>query len=107
MKIKLKNGMEVDLHDEDMKSIYKMYKDWNKESEEFDFDEMTEYFKDLHKHAIHKMEMISGKVITDEDSLDIAMEYVAKNGTYHDFVKMLRYMADYNTAYHSLESFKK
>lgn len=32
MKIKLKNGMEVDLHDEDMKNIYAMYKDWNKES---------------------------------------------------------------------------
>ena len=99
MKYKLKNGLEVDLHDEDIAAISKMHKE-----EDFDFSEMEEYFKELHKHAVHKMEMISGKVITDEDSLDIAMEYVAKYGTYHDFVKMLRYMADYNTAYHVLES---
>lgn len=100
MKYKLKSGIEVELHEEDVKNISKLNEDV------FEFDEMEEYFKNLHKHAIHKMEMISGKVITDEDSIDIAMEHVAKYGNYHDFVKMLRYMLDYNTAFHVLESIK-
>ena len=101
MKFKLKNGMEVDLHDEDIKTIGKMAE------EEFDSEKMLKYFEDLHKHAISKMETISEKVITDEDSIDIAAEYVAKNGTYKDFVKFLRYEMDANVSMHSLESFKK
>lgn len=102
MKYKLKNGTEVDLHEEDVKNIVLMNKD-----EEFNSDKMLTYFKDLHKHAISKMETISEKVITDEDSIDIAAEYVAKHGTYKDFVKFIRYEMDANVAYHSLESFKK
>ena len=38
--------------------------------------------------------------------MDLAIEYVAKNGTYMDFVKMLRYARDYDIAYHVLESFE-
>lgn len=106
MKFKLKNGMEVDLHDEDIKTIMNTYKSWQDE-DEFDSDKMLKYFEDLHKHAMSKMETISEKVITDEDSIDIAAEYVAKHGTYKDFVKFLRYEMDANVAYHSLESFKK
>lgn len=97
--------MEVDLHDEDIKTIMNTYKSWQDE-EEFDSDKMLKYFEDLHKHAVSKMEMISEHIITDEDSIDIAMEHVSKHGTYKDFVKMLRYEMDYNTAYHVLESFK-
>lgn len=100
MKYKLKSGMEVDLHDEDIKAISKMH------SEEFDFAEMDEYFKDLHKHAISKMEHISGKVITDEESIDMAMNHVMRFGTYHDFIKMLRYYFDWDLSYHLLESTK-
>lgn len=107
MKFKFKNGMQVDLHEDDMKSIYKMYKDWSKEEDiEFDTSEMTKYFEDLHKHAVGKMEHISQHIITDEDSMDLAIEYVAKNGTYMDFVKMLRYARDYDISVHILESFK-
>lgn len=101
MKYKLKNGLEIDLHEEDIKNISEMH-----EREDFDFEDMEEYFKDLHKHAISKMEMISHKVITDEDSIDMAMEYVAKFGSYNEFAKMLRYMADYNLAFHLLEASK-
>jgi galactokinase/mevalonate kinase-like predicted kinase len=68
--------------------------------------DMENYFKELHKHAISKMEHISNHVITDEDSIDIALAHVAKYGTYHDFVKMLRYEMDANVAYHLLESTK-
>lgn len=100
MKYKTKAGMEIQLHDEDVKKISQMYE------EEFDFEEMQNYFKDLHKHAISKMEHISEHIITDEDSIDIAAEYVAKNGTYKDFVKFLRYAMDHNLAYHLLESTK-
>lgn len=100
MKYKLKSGLEVDLHEEDMKAIAEMYEG------KFDFEEMEEYFKDLHKHAISKMEHISNHVITDEDSIDIALAHVAKYGTYHDFVKMLRYARDYDISYHLLESIK-
>lgn len=100
MKYKLKSGLEVELHQEDIKNISEMYED------EFDFEKMDEYFKELHKHAISKMEYISNHVITDEDSIDIALAYVAKHGTYHDFVKMLRYEMDANVAYHLLESIK-
>ena len=50
--------------------------------------------------------MISEHIITDEDSIDIAVEYVAKYGSYKDFVKMLRYSRDYDISYHILESGK-
>lgn len=100
MKYKLKSGLEVELHEEDMKAIAEMYYD------DFDFEEMEDYFKELHKHAISKMEHISNHVITDEDSIDMALAHVAKYGTYHDFVKMLRYEMDANVAYHLLESTK-
>lgn len=105
MKFKLKNGMEVDLHDEDIKTIMNTYKSWQDE-EEVDFKDMEKYFKDLHKHAISKMETISQMVISDEDSIDLAAEHVAKHGTYMDFVKFIRYELDANTAYHILESVK-
>lgn len=101
MKYKLKNGMQVDLHEEDMKAISAMYAE-----EVFDISEMTKYFEDLHKHAVSKMEHISQHIITDEDSLDLATEYVAKHGTYMDFVKMLRYSRDYDISMHILESVK-
>lgn len=100
MKYKLKNGMEVDLHDEDIMAISKMHGD------DFGFEDMKEYFEELHKHAINKMEMISECIITDEDSIDKAAQYVAKNGTYMDFVKFLRYEMDANVAYHTLQSTK-
>lgn len=70
MKFKLKNGMEVDLHDEDIKTIMNTYKSW--QDEEVDFKDMEKYFKDLHKHAISKMETISQMVISDEDSIGLA-----------------------------------
>jgi hypothetical protein len=102
MKYKTKSGVEVDLTQEDAKEIAALYKISGPEK----FEDMKEYFVDLHKHAVQKMEHISDHIITDEDSIDIAMEYVAKNGTYNDFVKMLRYEMDYNLAYHTLESSK-
>jgi hypothetical protein len=100
MKFKLKNGMEIDLHDEDIKAIGKMA------DEEFDFEEMEEYFKDLHKHAIANLERISEMIITDENSIDLAAVNVMKNGTYMDFAKFMRYSRDYDIAKHLLESVK-
>ena len=101
MKYKTKAGVEIELHEQDIKAISKMYNE-----EEFKFEDMEEYFKDLHKHAISKMEHVSDLIITDEDSIDIAAEYVAKNGTYKDFVKFLRYYFDWDISYHLLESVK-
>jgi hypothetical protein len=100
MKFKLKNGMEVDLHDEDIKAIGKMA------DEEFDFEDMEEYFKDLHKHATSNLERISEMIITDENSIDLAAVNVMKNGTYMDFAKFMRYSRDYDIAKHLLESVK-
>lgn len=34
MKFKLKNGMEVDLHDDDIKTIMNTYKSWQDEDED-------------------------------------------------------------------------
>lgn len=99
MKYKTKAGVEVELHEEDVKAISKMNK-------EFDFEKMEDYFKELHKHAMTKMQHISQHIVTDEDSIDKAAEYVAKFGTYEDFVKFIRYEMDANTAYHLLESVK-
>lgn len=48
MKYKTKAGVEVELHEEDVKAISKMNK-------EFDFEKMEDYFKELHKHAMTKM----------------------------------------------------
>lgn len=100
MKFKLKNGMEIDLHDEDIKAIGKMA------DEEFDFEDMEDYFKDLHKHAISNLERISEMIITDENSIDLAAVNVMKNGTYMDFAKFMRYSRDYDIAKHLLESVK-
>lgn len=60
----------------------------------------------MHTKAIKEMEHISEHIITDEDSIDLAVEYVAKYGSYKDFVKMLRYVRDYDIAYHILQSVK-
>lgn len=103
MKYKTKAGVEVELHEQDMKAISKMY---HEQEGEFEFEEMEEYFKELHKHAMAKMEHISHHIVTDEDSIDKAAGYVAKFGTYEDFVKFLRYEMDANVAYHLLESVK-
>lgn len=99
MKYKTKAGVEVELHEEDVNAISKMNK-------EFDFEKMEDYFKELHKHAMTKMQHISQHIVTDEDSIDKAAEYVGKFGTYEDFVKFLRYARDYDIAYHLLESVK-
>lgn len=99
MKYKTKAGVEVELHEEDVKAISKMNK-------EFDFEKMEDYFKELHKHAMTKMQHISHHIVTDEDSIDKAAEYVAKFGTYEDFVKFLRYARDYDISYHLLNSVK-
>lgn len=98
MKYKLKSGQEIELHDEDVKAISMLSGGV--------FEKMHEYFHDMHKHAVGKLEHISDHIITDEESLDMAMEDVAKNGTYHDFVKMLRYSRDYDISKHVLESIK-
>lgn len=103
MKIKLKNGAEVQLHEQDMEKIYHM---WKEHVAEFDFDDMEKYFKQIHKHAMQKLEMISQTVITDENSIDFAMEKVLKYGTSEDIAKFLRYSSDANLAYHLLESVK-
>lgn len=103
MKIKLKNGTEVQLHDEDMEKIYKM---WKEHVAEFDFDDMEKYFKQIHKHAMQKLEMISEMVLTDENSIDFAMQKVLKHGSSEDIAKFLRYSFDANVAYHLLESVK-
>lgn len=97
MKHKLKNGMEVEITKEDVVEINKLFK-------EEGFDEMKKYYEDLHKHAKHKLEEISEHIITDENDADTALEYVARNGTYKDFVQMLRYMRDYDLSYHILGS---
>ena len=100
MKYKLKSGMEVELHEDDIKAIAEMH------DESFDFEEMEDYFKSLHMHSVSKMEHISGKVITDEESIDMALHHVMRYGTYHDFIKMLRYYMDWDLSYHLLESTK-
>jgi adenylosuccinate lyase len=100
MKYKLKTGQEIELNQEDVKEINKLFN-----FEKLDFEKMQEYYEQLHHHAKAKLEEISEHIIQDEDDIDIAAEYVAKNGTYKDFVKMLRYMRDYDIAYHILQGF--
>ena len=50
MLFKTERGIEVELSEHDINKIMAM-----KGVSKFDFEEMTEYFKDLHKHAIDKM----------------------------------------------------
>lgn len=103
MKFKLKNGSQIQLHDEDMEKIYQM---WKQHDDEFNFDDMEKYFHDIHKHAMQKMQMISDTVLTDENSIDMAMEKVLKYGNAKDIAKFMRYAFDANVAYHLLESVK-
>lgn len=100
MKYKLKSGVEVDLHEDDIKAISEKFK------EEFGFEDMAEYFADLHKHAVSKLEHISEMIITDEESIDKAFLYVMRNGSYYDFIQMLRYYMDWDISNHLLESVK-
>lgn len=103
MQFKTERGIDVELSEHDIKKLMAMK---GVSNGDFDFENMEKYFKDLHKHAIDKMEHISQHIITDEDSIDLAVEYVAKYGSYKDFVKFLRYEMDHNLAYHILESVK-
>jgi hypothetical protein len=50
--------------------------------------------------------MISDTVLTDENSIDMAMEKVLKYGNAKDIAKFMRYAFDANVAYHLLESVK-
>lgn len=74
MKVKLKNGTEVDLHDEDMKMIAEMYKD------QFDAEKLEHYFKDMHKKAHMNLEMISDYTIDTEKDMKDALSKVLKYG---------------------------
>lgn len=105
MKFKLKNGMEVDLHDEDIKTIMNTYKSWQDE-EEFDFEDMEEYFEEMKKKAISKMEHISQHLVSDEESIEKSLLYVMRNGSYYDFIQMLRYYMDWDISNHILASVK-
>ena len=101
MLFKTERGIEIELSDHDVKKII-----GTKNLSGTNFDKMQEYFKKMHAKAIKEMEHISEHIITDEDSIDLAVEYVAKYGSYKDFVKFLRYQMDHNLAYHILESVK-
>lgn len=100
MRYKTERGVDVELTDLDIININRMH------TGKKNFAQMEEYFRNMWKHAIEKMEHISEHIITDEDSIDIALEFVSKNGTYKDFAKFIRYVMDYNLAYHLLESTK-
>ena len=60
MKYKTKSGVEVDLHDEDIKQIHDMYSKGN-----FDPDKLETYFKDMYKKAHMNLEMISEYTIDE------------------------------------------
>lgn len=74
MKVKLKNGVEVDLHEEDMKMISDMYKG------NFDPEKLEQYFKDMHKKAHMNLEMLSEYTIDTEKDLKDALTKVIKYG---------------------------
>ena len=74
MKVKLKNGSEVDLHDEDIKMISEMYK------VNFDPNKLETYFKDMHKKAHMNLEMISDYTIDTEKDMKDALSKVIKYG---------------------------
>lgn len=76
MKIKLKNGTEVDLHDEDIKMIHDMYSKGN-----FDAEKLEHYFKEMHKKAHMNLEMISDYTIDTEKDMKDALTKVIKYGT--------------------------
>ena len=102
MKYKLKSGMQVELHDEDIKGISKL----DSQHQQFSGKDMKQYFQYLHTHAMQKMQHISDHIVTDQNSIDAAAEYVMKFGTFKDFVKFIRYQMDANVAYHVLQSLK-
>lgn len=100
MKYKTKAGVQVQLHEEDIKAINKMAED------EFDFEDMEEYFEEMKKKAISKMEHVSQHLISDEESIDKSFLYVMRHGSYYDFIQMLRYYMDWDISNHILTSVK-
>lgn len=75
MKIKLKNGTEVDLHDEDIKMISEMYKG------NFDPNKLETYFKDMLSKSETNMCMISEKENSSEKEIKQSLTKVIKYGT--------------------------
>ena len=74
MKVKLKSGTEVDLHEEDMKMISEMYKG------NFDPEKLEHYFTEMHKKAHMNLEMISECTIETEKDMKDALSKVLKYG---------------------------
>ena len=72
MKVKLKSGTEVDLHEEDMKMISEMYKG------NFDPEKLEHYFTEMHKKAHMNLEMISECTIETEKDMKDALSKVLK-----------------------------
>lgn len=76
MKIKLKNGTEVDLHDEDIKMIHDMYSKGN-----FDAEKLEHYFKEMLSKSETNMCMISEQENSSEKEIKQSLTKVIKYGT--------------------------
>lgn len=70
MKIKLKNGTEVQLHEQNTEKIYKI---WKEHDEEFNFDDIKS-ISNIFINTKCKMQMISDTYITDKNSIDMTIE---------------------------------
>lgn len=93
MKYKLKNGVEVDLHDEDMKAISELY---NKDKE-FDSEKLLKYFHDMWNKSKLNLEVISEESDLDtEKQLKETYCHVMKYGSAYDIadftVELMEYM---------------
>ena len=75
MKYKTKAGVDVELHEDDMKAISEMY------GKKFDADKLESYFNEMHKKAHMNLEMISDDTIDTEKDMKHSLTKVLKYGT--------------------------
>ena len=105
MKYKLKSGVEVDLHEDDMKAIADMYA---KEEKEFDSDKLLKYFHDMWAKAKLNMEVIS-----DESDIDTEKQiketycHVMKYGSAYEIADFTVELMEYMISKMIIESMSK
>lgn len=100
MKYRLKSGVEVDLHDEDIAAISKMNKG------EFDFQKLQHYFKDMHDKAHMNLQMISEDTIQSEKDMKKSLSKVIKYGSEEQIADYIIEAIECKVSYMLLQSMK-
>lgn len=100
MKYKTKSGVEVELHDEDIKAISEMYEP------KFDASKLEHYFTDMWKKAHMNLEMIADESIDTEKDMKMSLAKVLRFGSEDEVADFIIEAIECKVSYMLLESMK-